>query len=62
MLSLQIDKLCNDPLQAEIRSPNVIRLDFIIEFDKMALNMAGSQGNHKKTIIPKHCFYHVDTF
>ena len=43
--SLQIDKLRNDSLQDEIRSPNDTRLDFIIEFGKMALNMAGSQGN-----------------
>ena len=48
--TLQIDKLSNDPLQAEIRSPNDTRLDFIIEFGKMALNMAGSQGNHKKQL------------
>ena len=47
---LQIDKLRNDPLQAEIRSPNDTRLDFIIEFGKMALNMAGSQGNRKKQL------------
>ncbi len=40
--SLQIDKLHNDPLQAEIRSPNDTQLDFIIEFGKMALNMFGS--------------------
>ena len=46
--SLQIDKLRNDPLQAEIRSPNDTQLDFIIEFSKMALNMAGRQGNHQK--------------
>ena len=50
---LQIDKLRNDPLQAEIRSPNDTWLDFIIEFGKMALNMAGSQGNHKKNNYPK---------
>ena len=48
--SLQIDKLCNDPLQAEIRSSNDTRLDFIIEFGKIAFNMAGSQGNHKKQL------------
>ena len=48
MLSLQIDKLCNNPLQAEIRSPNDIGIDFIIEFGKIALNMDGSQGNRKK--------------
>ena len=48
--SLQIDKLHNDPLQAEIRSPNDTQLDFIIEFGKMALNMTGSQGNHKKQL------------
>lgn len=48
--SLQIDKLHNDPLQAEIRSPNDTRLDFIIEFSKMSLNMAGSQGNCKKQL------------
>ena len=48
--SLQIDKLFNDPLQAEIRSPNDTRLDFIIEFGKMALNMAGSQGNRNKQL------------
>ena len=48
--SLQIDKLRNNPLQAEIRSPNDIRLHFIIEFSKMALNMAGSQGNRKKQL------------
>ena len=46
--SLQIDKLRNDPLQAEIRSPNNTWLDFIIEFGKMALNMAGSQGNRNR--------------
>ena len=45
---LQIDKLHND--QVEIRSPNDTQLDFIIEFVKMALNMAGSQGNHKKQL------------
>ena len=44
--SLQIDKLRNDPRQAEIRSPNDTQLDFIIELGKMAaLNMAGSQSN-----------------
>ena len=48
--SLQIDKLHNDALQAEIRSPNDTRLDFIIEFGKMALNMAGNQGNCKKQL------------
>ena len=48
--SLQIDKLRNDPLQAEIRSPNDTQLDFIIEFGKMALNIAGSQGNRKKQL------------
>ena len=48
--SLRIDKLHNDLLQAEIRSPNDTRLDFIIEFSKMALNMAGSQGNRKKQL------------
>ena len=47
--SLQIDKLHNGPLQAQIRSPNDTQLDFI-EFGKMALNMAGSQGNHKKQL------------
>ena len=50
--SLQINKSYNDP-------PNDTRLDFIIEFGKIALNMAGSQGNHKKTIIPKHCQCHT---
>ena len=45
---LQIDKLSNDPLQAEIRSPNDTRLDFIIEIGKMALNVASSQGDYKK--------------
>ena len=45
--SLQIDKLHNDPLQAEIRSLFDIRLNFFIEFDKTALNIAGSQGNSK---------------
>ena len=34
----------------EIRSPNDTRLDFIIEFGKMALNMAGSH-NREKIII-----------
>ena len=48
--SLQIDKLRNDPLQAEIRFPNDTRLDLIIEFGKMVLNMADSQGNHKKQL------------
>ena len=48
--SLQIDKSRNDPLQAEIRSPNDTRLDFI-EFGKMALNMADSQGNRKKQLF-----------
>ena len=43
-------KLTNDPLQAEIRSPNDNRLGFINEFGKIALNMAGSQGNHKKQL------------
>ena len=57
--SLQIDKLHNNPLEAEIRSPNDTRLDFIIEFGKMALNMVGSQGNRKKKIIPKHCYCHT---
>ena len=57
--SLQNDKLRNNPLQAEIRSPNDTRLDFIIEFGKMAPNMAGSQVNCKKTIIPKHCYCHT---
>ena len=49
--SLQIDKLRNDPLQAEIRSPNDTWFDFIIEFVKMVLNMAGSQGNRKKLLF-----------
>lgn len=65
--SLQIDKLHNDPLQAEIRSPNDTRLDFIIEFGKMALNMASSQGNRKKqlsqnTAAAIHHTCNVDTF
>ena len=47
-MSLQIDKLRHDPLQAEIRSPNDTLLDFINEFGKMSLNLAGSQGNRKK--------------
>ena len=50
VISLQIDKLFNEPLQVKIRSPNDTRLDFIIEFGKMALNMAGSQGNYKKQL------------
>ena len=54
--SLQIDKLRNGPLQAEIRSSNDTRLDFITEFGKININIAGSQGNRKKTIIPKHCY------
>ena len=37
---------CNDPVQAEIRSPNNSELDFIIEFGKMA----GSQGNRKNQL------------
>ena len=45
--SLSVDKLGNDPLQAEIKSPNDTRLDFIIEFGKMVLDMTGSQGNRK---------------
>ena len=48
--SFQIDKLHNNPLQAEIRSPNDTQFDFIIECGKMALNMADSQGNHKKQL------------
>ena len=44
--SLQIDKLRNDPLQAEIRSLNDTQLDFIIEFGKMT----SSQGNRKKQL------------
>ena len=52
-MSRQIDKLRNYPLQAEIRSPNDTRLDFIIEFDKIALNMVGSQGNRKKNYYPQ---------
>ena len=49
--SIKIHKLCNDPLQAKIRSPNDIQLDFIIEFGKMAaFNMAGSKRNHKKLL------------
>ena len=48
--SLQTDKLHHDPVQAEIRSPNDTWLDFIIEFGKMALNMAGSQCNYKKQL------------
>ena len=48
--SLQIDKSRNDPLQTEIRSPNDTKLDFIIEFGKMGLNMDGSQGNRKKQL------------
>ena len=48
--SLQMDRLRNDPPQVEIRSPNDTRLDFIIEFGKMALNMAGRQGNRKKQL------------
>ena len=42
-----MDKLRNNPLQAEIRSPNDTRLDFIIDFGKMTLNMVDSQGNCK---------------
>ena len=49
--SLQIDKLRYDPLQAEIRSLNDTRLDFIIEFIKMALYKTGSQGNRKKQLF-----------
>ena len=48
--SLQINKLRNDPLQTEIRSPNDTQLDSIIEFGKMALNMACSQVNRKKQL------------
>ena len=51
--SLQIDKLSNDHLRAEIKSTNDTRLDFIIEFGKVALNKADSQGNRKKNIYPK---------
>ena len=57
--SLQIDKLCNDPLQAEIRYLNDTVLDFIIEFGKMALNKAGSQGNHKKQLAQNTCYCHT---
>ena len=71
--SFQINKLHNDSLQAEIRSPNDTRLDFIIEFGKMALDMAGSQGNHKKNnylktlllsyiILAMELFIYVNTF
>ena len=56
--SFQIDKLRNDTLQAEIRSPNDTRLDFIIEFGKVALNIAGSQGNRKNN-YPKTTIHHT---
>ena len=57
--SLQIDKLRNDPLQAEIRFPKDTRLDFIIQFGKMALNMAGSQGNRKKQLSQNTATVHI---
>ena len=46
--ALQIDNLYNDPLQAELRSPKDVWLDFIIEFRQMPLNIAGSQGIRMK--------------
>ena len=51
--TLKIDKLHNDPLQTEIKSPNDSQTDFIIEFDQMVLNITGSQGNRMKQ-LPKH--------
>ena len=70
--SFQIDKLRNDPRQAEIRSPSDTRFDFIIEFSKRALDMAGSQDNRKNNypqtlllsyiILAMELFVYVDTF
>ena len=55
----QIDKLHNDPLQAEIRYLNDSWLDFIFDFGQMALNMAGSQGDHIKQ-LSKHTATSID--
>ena len=37
-----MDEFHYDPLQAEIRSSEDSRLDYIIEFGEMALKMAGN--------------------
>ena len=53
--SLQIDKLHNDLLQVEIRSPNDTQLDFIIEFDKWLLICLAvkiiMKNNYPKTLL-----------
>ena len=51
--TFQIDNLHNNPLQAEIRSPNDSRLNFIIEFGEIVLNMASNQGHRIKQLF-KH--------
>ena len=43
--TLQIDKLHNNTLQAEIRSLNESQLDFVSVFGQIPFNMTGSQGN-----------------
>ena len=70
---LQIDKLCNDPLQAEIRSPNDTQFYFIIEFSKMPLNIWLAvkviiKNNYPKTLLLPYILFamkllvYVDTF
>lgn len=51
--TFQIDKLRNDPPEVKIRSPNDSRLDFIIEFGQMVLDMPDSQNNRIKQ-LSKH--------
>ena len=55
--NLPIDKLHNDPLQAEIKSPIDSQLDFIIDFGQIAFNMASSQSNCIKQLSTKNCYY-----
>ena len=50
---IQIDRRHNDALQVEIRSPKDCRLDFIIEFGQMVLNMTSSESRHIKQ-LSKH--------
>ena len=38
----------NDPLQAAISDPHDKRLDYLLEFGDMALEMAGTQGKRIK--------------
>ena len=51
--TLQIDKLHNELLQAEIRSPNDSRLYSLIDLNQIALSIAGSQDSRIKQ-LSKH--------